>query len=150
MNKQQRDLLDSLHTQLETMQSGLQDADYEGMTSAEALQAVITIEDDINTIQEQIAEMASEEREKYDNLPEGLQAAEGGEALLEAAAMLEDADSSCDDVIAEIREAAHWLQEMKDKGTEDKPVPEDDHNELTQAIADKIQSVMDYLVDAQG
>lgn len=150
MNKQQRAQIDELVTRLEQSQSVVQDTDYDGMTCAEALNVVIGIEGDIEGIQSEIQELQSDEQDKFDNMPEGLQEGDRGQAIQAAADNLQEADQACDDVITEIHEACHFLQALKDKGEEDKPVPEDDHNELTQDVADKIQCVVDYLVEAQA
>ena len=45
---------------------------------------------------------AEEERDAYDNLPEGLQEAERGQRMDEVATELEEASSSLDDVIASV------------------------------------------------
>ena len=45
-----------------------------------------------------IEEVLDEEQEAYDNMPEGLQASERGEAMQEAITNLEDANSSADEI----------------------------------------------------
>ena len=48
---------------------------------------------------------AEEERDAYDNLPEGLQEAERGQRMDEAATELEEASSTIDDVISQVEGA---------------------------------------------
>tara|TARA_B100000161_G_C33459165_1_gene372688 strand:+ start:131 stop:364 length:234 start_codon:yes stop_codon:yes gene_type:complete len=45
-----------------------------------------------------IEEVLDEEQEAYDNMPEGLQTSERGEAMQEAITNLEDANSSVDEI----------------------------------------------------
>lgn len=45
-----------------------------------------------------IEEVLDEEQEAYDNMPEGLQASERGEAMQEAITNLEDANSSAEEI----------------------------------------------------
>ena len=56
----------------------------------------------VESIATEIEEMASEELEKYDNMPEGLQGSERGEALYESSDNLQQAHDDlanwCDEV----------------------------------------------------
>lgn len=61
----------------------------------------------------EIEELASDEREKFDNLPEGLQLSERGEAHEKAADALDEAveefegiDTAIDEIVAKLDEAA--------------------------------------------
>lgn len=56
-----------------------------------------------------LEEIANEEQDKFDNLSEGLQAAERGQAMEQAASTLQDAVSSLD-------EALGMIEEVKDAG----------------------------------
>jgi hypothetical protein len=49
--------------------------------------------------------LADEEREKFDNMPEGLQAGDKGQAIQEAADTLESAVSDMDDAINGVENA---------------------------------------------
>jgi len=51
-----------------------------------------------------IDEMAEEEQDKYDNMPEGLQESERGEAMQEAIDNLESASSSLEEAIDYLNE----------------------------------------------
>jgi hypothetical protein len=53
----------------------------------------------LQDIQEEVTNIKDEEQEKYDNLPEGLQASEKGEALESAIGNLEEAEANIDEVI---------------------------------------------------
>ena len=52
---------------------------------------------DISMIGEALRELADAEQEKYDNLSEGLQASEKGQAIQTAAEALDEAASECDE-----------------------------------------------------
>lgn len=56
----------------------------------------------LGDLKDELELLASEESDKYDNLSEGLQASERGQAIEEAAAALERAVSSVDDAINEL------------------------------------------------
>jgi len=65
--------------------------------------------DKIGTIEELISELETirdEEQEKYDNMPEGLQSGEKGEAMQSAIDALESAISSADEVKSYMEDAA--------------------------------------------
>jgi hypothetical protein len=49
-----------------------------------------------------LTEMSEAEREKYDNMPEGLQKCERGQAIDEAATCLEDQASALQDIVDEL------------------------------------------------
>lgn len=54
----------------------------------------------------EIENMQEDQQEKYDNLPEGLQDSEKGEALEEAANTLEEVSDSVDSAIESLQEIA--------------------------------------------
>lgn len=56
-------------------------------------------------IRDTVDELQSEEQDKYDNLSEGIQASERGEAIQEAADNLESAVSSLEEAIDYLTEA---------------------------------------------
>ena len=65
------------------------------------------IQDQLSTLAEAINNVWDEEQEAFDNLPEGLQESERGEAMQEAINALESAASLCeelDDALAQARE----------------------------------------------
>jgi hypothetical protein len=62
--------------------------------------------DKLREIETEIEEVAAEEREAYDNLPEGLQNGERGEAMSAAADALENAHSQVGDALASLEEAS--------------------------------------------
>lgn len=58
---------------------------------AEKLQALISLKEQIESIGSELRTIAEEEQEKYDNMPEGLQGGEKGQAIESAAQALDDA-----------------------------------------------------------
>lgn len=58
----------------------------------------------LQNLQEEVACIASDEREAFENLPEGLQYSERGEAMEENADNLESAYDSLDAVISDIQD----------------------------------------------
>ena len=74
MNKQQREQLNALYSEVES-------------------------------IKDKLKAVASDEREKYDNLNEGLQASERGQAMEAAADALDSAVSDLENVLGNIEEA---------------------------------------------
>jgi hypothetical protein len=58
----------------------------------------------LEDIKSEMETMAEEEQEKFDNLSEGLQQAESGQAMEAAATTLNDAVSTLDDVVASLQE----------------------------------------------
>lgn len=56
----------------------------------------------LSDLRDQLDAIASDERDKYDNLTEGLQATERGQALSDAADTLEGVVSTLDDAISEL------------------------------------------------
>jgi len=61
--------------------------------------AIETISDKLTELQEDLQAIREEEEEAYDNLPEGIQDSERGEAMQEAMDNLESAESSIQDAI---------------------------------------------------
>lgn len=60
----------------------------------------------LETLKDQIAELQGEEQDAFDNMPEGLQQSDRGQASESAASALSDAESSIDDVINSLEEAS--------------------------------------------
>ena len=58
----------------------------------------------IEDIQGEIASLAEEERECFDNMPEGLQEGERGQSISDNADDLENADSDIEDLLDTLRE----------------------------------------------
>ena len=58
----------------------------------------------LETAHSSLEEMAEAEREKYDNMPEGLQESERGQAIDEAATSLEEQASTLEDILSSLRE----------------------------------------------
>lgn len=73
---------------------------------------------ELDTIKTAIEDLASEEREKFDNLSEGLQQADRGQAIEAAADALEGAQSTaeeiCDDLDALVEKIDTLLGELSD------------------------------------
>ena len=64
-----------------------------------------TIMQTIESLREDLTSILEEEQEAFDNMPEGLQESERGEAMQEAIDNLESADSSFEELIDYISEA---------------------------------------------
>ena len=60
----------------------------------------------LENLQQEVQEMAEQERESFDNLPEGLQASERGEAMEENADDLEYADTDFETLLEGLRAVA--------------------------------------------
>lgn len=60
----------------------------------------------LETLKDEIADIGMEEEEAYDNLPEGIQESDRGEAMQEAVDNLEMAGDTFDDIIEYLNEAA--------------------------------------------
>lgn len=106
MNKQQRkDLADAISA-LEPFT----DADH---CLEQGVAAVISAVDDAKSVFESMAE---EEREKFDNMPEGLQQSERGSALEEAAEALEEAVVSLEniDLSEHVKPEDGWHEEVSE------------------------------------
>ena len=61
--------------------------------------------DTLETIKSEIEEMQAGEEDKYDNLPEGIQDSEKGEAICDAIENLGSAEGSLEDVIDYLNDA---------------------------------------------
>lgn len=75
----------------------------------------------LDEIKNAVDEMAEEEQDKYDNMPEGLQESERGEAIQEAIGNLESASSSLEEAIDYLNEIiGGWpMDEITIKVTKD-------------------------------
>lgn len=60
--------------------------------------------DQLGTLKEQIESVGEEENEAYDNLPEGIQYSERGEAMSDNASDLEQAASDLDDIMSTLQD----------------------------------------------
>lgn len=60
----------------------------------------------LETLKDEIADIGMEEDEAYNNLPEGIQDSDRGEAMQEAVENLEMAGDTFDDIIDYLNEAA--------------------------------------------
>lgn len=58
----------------------------------------------LEELQEQVSILAEEERDAFDNLPEGLQESERGEQMSENADNLEECDTDFEDLLDKLRE----------------------------------------------
>jgi predicted nucleic acid-binding Zn-ribbon protein len=64
------------------------------------------LRDQIEDLKEQIDYLQTEEQDAFDNMPEGLQGSDKGQAIETAADHLSDAVSSMEDVITSLESAA--------------------------------------------
>jgi len=117
MNKQDRKTLAEALLNL----APLCDSETIGLHSNEAITAAIDL------CQGEVDSLAEAEREKYDNMSEGLQNSERGQALEEAA----DALEACSSCLTEARDLIG-----------DKPEENRSEDELT-AISEKLQEAVD-------
>jgi hypothetical protein len=145
MNNATRKQIQAIIDRLESAKSVLTDTDYEGMTDTEALNVVVDIESEIDNVQSEINDLQSEEQDKFDNLSEGLQASERGEAIEAAADALSSASDECDTVLHELRLPNEYLKEIETGKRVDGPV---NIEELTASIADAIDDVIYNLEEA--
>lgn len=65
------------------------------------------------SVEDTIDEVASEERDAFDNLPEGLQQGDKGQAMEAAADALDEAKSQVDSALEAIGEAINKIEEAK-------------------------------------
>lgn len=120
MNKARRATLqriaDTLHKRHELAESAaatvvdLTANDAVGWITAEGIQAAEAALDklhdlDIEGLRDEVSEVADEEQEAMDNLPESLQGAGPGERIQEALDNLESADGSFDEALSALTEA---------------------------------------------
>ena len=63
------------------------------------------IQDKLAVLREMIDEVLTDEQEALDNLPEGLQESERGEAMQQAIDALEDALNNCDEIDSYLEDA---------------------------------------------
>ena len=70
----------------------------------ERRKAIEEIIDQLGVLKEQVESISEEEQEAYDNLPEGIQYSERGEAMGENATDLEDAASTIDEAITTLQD----------------------------------------------
>lgn len=61
--------------------------------------------DNLERIKSEIEDMQSEEEEKFDNLPDGIQESERGERMIESIEYLGDSVSSIEEAIDSLNEA---------------------------------------------
>jgi prefoldin subunit 5 len=87
MNAQQRKAIGEIHAKVAELLSGLE------------------------TLQSQIEDQASDEREKFDNMTEGLQAGERGQAIEASADKLESASSAVESAVSSLEEALEALDD---------------------------------------
>lgn len=86
-----------------------------------------------------LEEMASEEEEKYDNMPESLQSGERGEALQEAQERLETAASELGDAVQSVETALNDIEKAENEEDLDAAVAElEDALEELDAAADAV------------
>jgi acyl-CoA reductase-like NAD-dependent aldehyde dehydrogenase len=64
------------------------------------------IADKLEELKADLAELASEETDYYDNMPEGIQSGEKGDRASEVASSLGEAADAIDEVIGQIEEAS--------------------------------------------
>jgi hypothetical protein len=123
VNKQQRKDLEGLAAKLsaeaDTMQTLI--GQLEGGADFTAIydDEVIKIIECIDSVHDDLFEHADDERNKFDNLPEGLQTAESGQQMEEAAQKLEEAVEYLESVLETLRQdaddkLAETLQEVLD------------------------------------
>lgn len=77
-----------------------------------AIEAVMSQGQDLDDLSNSVDEMASEEREKFDNMPEGLQASERGQAIEEAADTLDAIKELLDEANGSLTELLDKLEEI--------------------------------------
>lgn len=131
---------------LDRLQSVVNDTDYEELDYIQRLNVLVSIEDDLDTIRDDVAGFASEEQDKFDNLSEGLQESERGQNIQAAAEALESCDSEFDDVISEIGEVHAEIKSYQTKNIEGMTL--DDVTDKAQEISDAIDDVIAYLEEA--
>lgn len=64
--------------------------------------AVERIVGELNSLKDEIEELRSQEQDKFDNMSEGLQAGDTGQAIEAAATALENAHSAIDEAVGEL------------------------------------------------
>lgn len=74
--------------------------------------AAINILERLEVIEVELETLASDEQEKFDNLSEGLQESERGQALEEAANGLEEARGQVEEAVGSLQQAIATLNEL--------------------------------------
>lgn len=72
-------------------------------------------QDELTDVQQQLQGLADAEQEKFDNMPEGLQAGDKGQALESAAGCLSEAASACDSAAGEVGTAMDQIDAAVDR-----------------------------------
>jgi phage-related protein len=97
VNNAQRKQISTLCDTLSNIRARVEDeAEREGKTLSEYFGG---IGGELSDVQSAVSELAGEEREKFENLSEGLQGADNGQAIEQAADTLEDCDSNFDEAV---------------------------------------------------
>lgn len=78
---------------------------------ADKLQELIGLKEQVEAIGSELRTLAEEEQEKYDNMPEGLQGGDKGQAIETAAQALDEAASAAEN--GECAEAINALENVE-------------------------------------
>jgi prefoldin subunit 5 len=74
---------------------------------------IVSFDDSIDTLRLELEDLMDEERNKFDNLPEGLQQSEKGEKIDECATTLESAMDELESAIDSLKSAFDLIEEAK-------------------------------------
>lgn len=105
MNNRTRKEIDKIIQRIYSLQADIKSVGTSGDDNEDMIEELNELADEANDIQNDIQYLADDERDKFDNLTEGLQCSDRGMALEEAADALDDAANIDDSQIQAIIEA---------------------------------------------
>lgn len=149
MNKQARAQIERITTRLSLIVSVIESINVPPLTLGEVRALGEVRLPTIENAKEEVEGLRDDEQEKFDNLPEGLQQAERGQAMEEAVGYLEEAADK-------LEEAAQALRDLLDD--EPKPMPDDVTPDDPQVVmqealhtcAQALEEAQDELGNASG
>lgn len=111
MNKQQRKDLAKLEKKLEPFKD-------EGALSALSKEDKDAVDDELSDIRQELESVVSEEQEKYDNMPEGLQNGDKGEELSDVIQTLQGGVDALDAVDGADLKEEDWADRISSAANE--------------------------------
>lgn len=97
---------------------------------------ISTLQGDVESISEELNQMAEECREKHDNMPEGLQEGEVGQMLEERADACENAASELDGIDFDINDDQTFYDEVKEELEDDLELDSEVEDDIIQDLTD--------------
>lgn len=145
MNKQGREQIKTLNASLSAIRDGVEMANDVDEAYDERLGRLVTAQTDLESVSSDVSDLQGEEQDKYDNMSEGLQGSERGEAIQAAAEALSNAESELDGAIGDCDDAIEALKKFNLSGA---MLTDDEIEEMVTAITDQIDEAVGALDEA--